>query len=139
MRSPFCVPSACGAERSVLPPTPLDSLLLEGEPVLAALGVMEIVLPQREVSFLWMSALLKRPTKAPTDGQKRLFRKSGFTVSSFGGKAFLVRGRSNVTGGEGGFQITPEPWTHLRPGWTASLSSLAQRDSFLLSEVGLVF
>lgn len=66
--------------------------------MLAALGVMDTVLPQGEVSFLWMRALLKLPAKAPNDGQKRLFRKSGFTVSSFGGKAFLVRGRSNVTG-----------------------------------------
>lgn len=137
MRSPSCVPPACWAERSLLPPTLPDSLLLEGEPVLALLGVVEIVSPaQREVSFLCMSALLKTATEAPNGGQKNCLYRVMLLWQS---KALLVRGRSSVTGREGGFQIPAGPWAHISYDGPLPLSSLAQRDSLLFSEVGLVF
>lgn len=85
----------------MLPPTPLDFLLLEGEPILAVLGMMDCA-PQREVGILWMSVLLKLATKAPNNGRHGSLEKSGFTGLSFCGKAFLIRGRSYVTGVQGG-------------------------------------
>lgn len=124
------------AERPGLPT--LNALLLEGEPILAALGVREMV-PLKKMCFLDEHSS-RLAAEATTDGQKCLLEKMWLYKGILLSKAFLIRGRSKVTGGG---RVCPRSQRSLGLTFTRMhdcyLSSSAQGNRFLASEIGLDF